>query len=128
MITKRLYGLFQRSKGGLKQNLSGSSLEARHASSPAKYHNNKNFGSPFIRDLIKDEKEIGQYYDNYLEAYGNALLYLSEKDYIHAELKLNEALANLAKVDIIPPALGKDFARIAELSELILDSSTQKKY
>lgn len=119
MITKRLYGLFQKSKG-LTQSFSGTTLETAHS-------NNQYLGSAYIKNLIQNDKQIEQYYDNYLAAYNSALHNLANEDYEHAGLKLDEALTNLLKVDISTMALGKDFWRITELSHLIRDNSPKSK-
>jgi hypothetical protein len=105
MITKRLYGLFQKSKG-LTQSFNGTTLEAAHS-------NNQYLGSAYI--------------NNYLAAYNSALHNVANEDYEHAGLKLDEAITNLLKVDIGPVAIVKDLWRITELSHLIRDNSPKSK-
>lgn len=127
MISKRLFGLFQKGKR-FTHNLSGNTIEAAPTDSEAIPRNMiKEIGSPLVINLIKNDVELLQYYENYLVAYNHALLYLAEQDYKHARIKADEALANLVNVEVITAALGKDFWKITELSNLIQESSPKNK-
>lgn len=83
-------------------------------SSSAKYA-----GSPLVRELISNDTNSINSYNNYLKAYQQAKKLLEKNEYILARKKGDEAFSQLVEVDTITAVLGKDFFKIHSLLEEI---------
>lgn len=103
MINKRLFSLFSKASS-LKQSVIATSRSLNDLSVDTP-NLTKNSGSSLVRNLLSDDRELMQHYENYLIAYNKALSCLADEDYKQAKLQADEAFSNLTVVDTIRAAL-----------------------
>ncbi|MBX9586912.1 MAG: hypothetical protein K2X50_06600 [Gammaproteobacteria bacterium] len=127
MKKNRLFGLFMTGKRSA-HNLVETPLATAQPESLANRLYLEKHSSSFIINLMQDDLKSQQYYKEYLVSYHRTLGYLKQKDYKNARITADDAYSNLARVDVLPAALGKDFYRITEISSLINENLPKNKY
>lgn len=126
MKKNRLFGLFMTGKRAT-HNLVGTPTTTAQTESVANLQYLEKHASTFIINLMQDDLKSQQHYNNYLTSYHRALGYLKQKDYNNAQIHADEAYSSLVRVDVLPAALGKDFFKITEISNIIRENSPKNK-